>query len=73
MTTYYKNVFLCHIRDAGLSGIKHTLNVALRRIYSGIKLSLLQKGEKISAQWTHVSHSNDVPAVTFSLLEFLNN
>lgn len=73
MTTYYKNVFLCHIGDAGLSGIKHTLDAALRRIYSGIKLGLLQKGEKISPQWAHVSHSNDIPAVTFSSLEFLNN
>ena len=38
----------CHIRDAGLNGIKHTLNFAFRHTYCRIKVSLLQKGEKKS-------------------------
>lgn len=48
MTTFTKMSSFCHIRDAGLNGIKHTLNFAFRHIYCGINLSLLQKGEKKS-------------------------
>ena len=63
----------CHIRDAGLNGIKHTLNFAFRHIYCGIKLTYYRREKKTSPQWTPVSNSNGIPAVIFSLLELLNN
>lgn len=71
MTTYYKKrntSCFCHIRNGGLNGVKYTLNVALRQISCGIKLSLVKKVEK-----SHVSNSNDIPTMIFSLLEYLNN
>ena len=74
MTTYYKNVFLLSYQRCRTEWYQtHPQFCFQAHILQNQAQPTTERRKKISPQWTHVSNTNDIPAVIFSLLEFLNN